>query len=112
MGTLSRHRRRDHRFVAMAHLPENQWETVTLTKKRPTNRSVQGGSAGAASATAAGYSVATQKKYGSGGNQKSGAVSGAGNLAKLENDSESLSHAKLGHSFKMAMQKARLAKKL
>ena len=49
--------------AAMAHLPDNQWETITLKKPTKTNsKALTAGSAGAARAVAAGYSIGTEKK--------------------------------------------------
>merc|ERR1712217_512493 len=57
-----------------------------------------------------GGQVETDKKIGAGGNQSS--HSACPNAAKLDEHSETFKHATVSHDFKMALQQARIAKKM
>merc|ERR1712157_173195 len=57
-----------------------------------------------------GGNVETDKKIGAGGNQSAHSV--VPNAAKLDENAETFRHETVSHDFKMALQQARLAKKM
>uniref|UniRef100_A0A7S0KTA1 HTH cro/C1-type domain-containing protein n=1 Tax=Micromonas pusilla TaxID=38833 RepID=A0A7S0KTA1_MICPS len=79
------------------------WNQVVLTKKRPTG-GMNGVPKSADAARRMGMQVQTVKKQGAGYN--------AQRMGKLENETEELSHAKVGGGVKKAIMQGRLAKKM
>merc|ERR1719401_741573 len=82
---------------------------VILTKTAPKGKAAKSSSAINA-ARRSGQDVQTDRKINAGGNQS--AHSQVPNAAKLDENNETFRHATVSHDFKMALQQARLAKKM
>merc|ERR1712117_869522 len=74
------------------------WSPVILTKTAPKGKAAKSAE------------VQTDKKISAGGNKS--AHSECPNAAKLDENLETFRHATVSHDFKMALQQARVAKKL
>lgn len=85
------------------------WEPVVIRKKAPQSGQSAKDPRALAAAIRSGAQVETVAKYGGGQNKNAG---GGSNMAKLENDTENLSHAKVSTELKKMIQQARLAKKM
>merc|ERR1712056_55449 len=59
-----------------------------------------------------GAQIDTDKKIGAGGNQSAHSKLNSQNAAKLDENTEAFRHETVSHDFKMALQQARLAKKM
>merc|ERR1712226_1527400 len=59
-----------------------------------------------------GAQVDTDKKIGAGGNQSAHSKLNSQNATKLDENTEAFRHETVSHDFKMALQQARLAKKI
>jgi len=86
------------------------WEPTVWTKHVPTGKASKSASQVNA-ARRSGAALETDKKIGSGGN-RSAASSQCQNAAKLDENTETFRHDTVSHDFKMALQQARLAKKM
>merc|ERR1712087_188859 len=85
------------------------WSPVILSKAIPKGKAAKSSSAVNA-ARRSGADVQTDKKVAAGGNKS--AHSQVPNAAKLDENGETFKHATVLHDFKMALQQARLAKKM
>merc|ERR1712118_149739 len=89
---------------------ENQWEYVTWTKAAPKGAASKSSAEGTA-ARRNGQAVDTEKKY-AGGKNVSASKQMVSSAAKLDEHGETFKHATVSHEFKLALQQARLAKKM
>merc|ERR1712039_51869 len=80
-----------------------------VTKTAPKGKAAKSSSA-VHGARRSGAEVQTDKKVSAGGNKS--AHSQVPNAAKLDENGETFRHATVSHDFKMALQQARLAKKM
>mmetsp|Transcript_3609 Transcript_3609/g.10398 ORF Transcript_3609/g.10398 Transcript_3609/m.10398 type:complete len:140 (+) Transcript_3609:214-633(+) len=83
------------------------WDQVVLRKKAPAGGS-QKSAAAVNAAKRAGGQVETVKKFNAGGNTSAAGL----NAAKLDRETEELSHEKVSSELKKQIQQARLAKKM
>eukprot|EP00746_Dinoflagellata_sp_MGD_P002312 gnl/MRDRNA2_/MRDRNA2_104486_c0_seq1.p1 gnl/MRDRNA2_/MRDRNA2_104486_c0~~gnl/MRDRNA2_/MRDRNA2_104486_c0_seq1.p1 ORF type:complete len:144 (-),score=39.95 gnl/MRDRNA2_/MRDRNA2_104486_c0_seq1:36-467(-) len=88
---------------------ENQWESVTWTKNAPKGKASKSAEAVNA-ARRSGQAVETERKMGS-ANSSVGKTM-VSTATKLDEHSETFRHAQVSHEFKLALQQARLAKKM
>jgi putative transcription factor len=88
---------------------EQQWESVTWTKTGPKGKDSKSASAVNA-ALRSGQAVETERKI-STGNSSSGKGM-TSTATKLDEHGENFKHVHVGHEFKLALQQARLAKKM
>mmetsp|Transcript_30631 Transcript_30631/g.46246 ORF Transcript_30631/g.46246 Transcript_30631/m.46246 type:complete len:150 (-) Transcript_30631:245-694(-) len=94
-------------------LPQ-QWEPVVWQKRAPQGKAAKSISEVNA-ARRQGAAVETSKKFAAGGNRNGSSASSqvdASSARKLEEQTEAFKHDTVSHDFKMALQQARLAKKL
>merc|ERR1711972_820047 len=87
----------------------SDWAPVILTKTAPKGKAAKSSSA-VNVARRSGAEVETTQKVNAGGNKS--AHSQVPNAAKLDENGETFRHATVSHDFKMALQQARLAKKM
>ena len=85
------------------------WDTVTWTKNGPTGSKVR--DKAEVNKAARSGNVETSKKFGAGGNASSHSKQPE-NAKKLDEHGETFKHDTVSHDFKMALQQARLAKKM
>lgn len=85
------------------------WNTVTFEKRGPTGAAARDKKAVAAASRTG--NVATTKKFSAGGNQSAHGKQPE-NASKLDEHGENFKHETVSHDFKMALQQARLAKKM
>jgi len=85
------------------------WEPTVWKKAGPTGKAARG-TAVVNAARRAGDEVDTAKKALAGGNRSAHAQ--VPNAKKLDENTEAFRHESVSHDFKMALQQARLAKKL
>jgi putative transcription factor len=85
------------------------WEPVVLRRTGPTGKAAKS-TAEVSKARRAGEPVETDKKMNAGVNKA--AHSQCPNAAKLDQHEEAFKHDTVSHDFKMALQQARLAKKI
>mmetsp|Transcript_40266 Transcript_40266/g.74495 ORF Transcript_40266/g.74495 Transcript_40266/m.74495 type:complete len:175 (-) Transcript_40266:84-608(-) len=91
-------------------MPTGQdWDAVNVGRASAGRKAVPKSAAGITAAKERGL-VATERKYGAGGNKS--AHSGAGVNAKKLEESEELKHAKVDKSLSKAIMQARMAKKM
>jgi putative transcription factor len=88
----------------------SDWEPVVWQKHGPTGKASKS-AAEVNAARRSGAGVETSNKIGAGGN-KSAAASQCQNAKKLDENTETFRHDTVSHDFKMALQQARLAKKM
>jgi len=88
---------------------DNQWEPVVWSKTGPKGKAAKSSSEVNA-ARRSGAEVDTSKKILAGGNKS--AHSQVSNAKKLDENQETFRHDTVSHDFKMALQQARLAKKM
>lgn len=89
---------------------DNQWERTVWVKSGPQGKAAKSSTA-VNQARRAGQAVETDKKINAGGN-KSAHSSGGMSAAKLDEHTETFKHETVSHDFKLALQQARLAKKM
>lgn len=87
---------------------DQDWTTVTFTKKPKTPKAVPTSASGLAQAKASGHVVAERKET---SNRSAGSAPTA-NLRKLEESSEDFSHRTVNRNLAQAISQARQAKKL
>lgn len=85
----------------------DDWDTVTVLRKRPANAAAGRTDQAISAARRAGAEVSTEKKYGGGGNRQHGA---AKDTAVLDRETEELKHATVSMDVGKAIAQARLAK--
>jgi putative transcription factor len=85
------------------------WNVVTFEKRGPTGAAAKDKKA--VNAAARTGNVDTEKKFNAGGNQSSHSKQPE-NAWKLDEHGETFRHGTVSHDFKMALQQARLAKKM
>jgi putative transcription factor len=85
------------------------WNTVTFEKRGPTG--AQAKTKQAVNSAMRSGNVETTKKFAAGGNQSSHSKQPE-NAAKLDEHGENFKHDTVSQDFKMALQQARLAKKM
>jgi len=85
------------------------WAPVVWTKKAPIGKAAKNHSAVNA-ARRSGQTVDTDKKFNASTNKSAHAV--VANAAKLDVNGDTFRHNTVSHDFKMALQQARLAKKI
>mmetsp|Transcript_49016 Transcript_49016/g.77471 ORF Transcript_49016/g.77471 Transcript_49016/m.77471 type:complete len:144 (-) Transcript_49016:105-536(-) len=85
------------------------WEPVVWTKSAPKGKASKS-SAAVNAARRSGAEVETEKKHMAGGNKS--AHSNCTNAKKLDENTETFRHETVSHDFKLALQQARLAKKM
>mmetsp|Transcript_112653 Transcript_112653/g.211282 ORF Transcript_112653/g.211282 Transcript_112653/m.211282 type:complete len:144 (-) Transcript_112653:125-556(-) len=85
------------------------WAPVVWTKKAPAGKASKTSSAVNA-ARRSGQAVETDKKVNAGGNKSAHSI--VANAKKLDENTETFRHEKVSQDFKMALQQARLAKKM
>lgn len=90
------------------HMGGQDWDTVVLSKKKPSSKQANSSQAVNA-ARKAGTAVDTSKKYGAGGNVQKGTHM---NTAKLDRETEELKHNKVSPTLAKTIMQARLAKKM
>ena len=86
------------------------WDTVTLTKKKPSKANQPHGDKAVAVAQRSGGAVETQKKYAAGSNKQSGGP--VVNAAKMMDPDEEVKLKTVSHDLKMQISQARQAKGL
>jgi len=87
----------------------NDWDTVTITKKRP-DKPVNARSEQAVNqARRQGMEIETKSKYGGGANKHGGAIM---NTMKLDNETDAMAHKTVSHDLGKIMMQARQAKGL
>mmetsp|Transcript_145096 Transcript_145096/g.263941 ORF Transcript_145096/g.263941 Transcript_145096/m.263941 type:complete len:144 (-) Transcript_145096:208-639(-) len=85
------------------------WAPVVWTKKAPTGKASKTSTAVNA-ARRSGQAVETDKKVNAGGNKSAHSI--VANAKKLDENAETFRHERVSQDFKMALQQARLAKKM
>jgi putative transcription factor len=88
---------------------EQQWEEVTWTKAAPKGSASKSASAVNA-ARRSGQAVDTERKISSANSSVGKGMTST--ATKLDENGENFRHAHVGHEFKLALQQARLAKKM
>jgi len=87
----------------------NDWEPVTITKKKPDKPVNLRSEQAVNTARRQGVAVETKTKYGGGANKHGGAIM---NTMKLDNETEVLAHKTVSHDLGKVMMQARQAKGL
>merc|ERR1712060_368010 len=90
-------------------LASQDWEPVVWSKAGPKGKASKS-SAEVNAARRSGAAVETEKKISAGGNKS--AHSQVPNAKKLDENAETFRHDTVSHDFKLALQQARLAKKM
>lgn len=89
-------------------MSDQDWTTVTFTKKPKNPKSVPSSASGLAQAKASGQVVAERKET----SNRSAHAAPTGNLRKLEESTEVFSHKTVNRSLAQAISQARQAKKM
>lgn len=89
-------------------MSDQDWTTVTLTKKPKTPKSVPTSATGLAQAKAAGHVVAERKET----SNRSAHAAPTANLRKLEESTEVFEHRTVNRNLAQAISQARQAKKM
>jgi len=87
----------------------NDWETVTITKKKPEKPVSMKSEKAVNQARRTGGEIETKTKYGAGANKHGGAIM---NTMKLDNETDVLVHKTVSHDLGKIMMQARQAKGL
>eukprot|EP00440_Ansanella_granifera_P014784 gb/GFBE01016073.1/.p1 GENE.gb/GFBE01016073.1/~~gb/GFBE01016073.1/.p1 ORF type:complete len:144 (+),score=45.47 gb/GFBE01016073.1/:1-432(+) len=90
-------------------LAAQQWEPVVWKRAAPTGQAAKG-TAAVNAARRQGTEVETSKKFSAASNRSSAAV--VPKAKKLDENSETFRHKTVSHDLKLALQQARLAKKM
>eukprot|EP00931_Biecheleriopsis_adriatica_P052949 TRINITY_DN3089_c0_g1_i1.p1 TRINITY_DN3089_c0_g1~~TRINITY_DN3089_c0_g1_i1.p1 ORF type:complete len:128 (-),score=39.36 TRINITY_DN3089_c0_g1_i1:432-815(-) len=88
---------------------EQQWEPVVFRKAAPSGQAARS-CAAVTAARRQGAEVETSKKFSAASNRSAHAV--VPNAKKLDENAETFRHQTVSHDFKLALQQARLAKKM
>jgi len=89
---------------------DNQWERTVWVKNAPQGKAAKSTTA-VNQARRSGQAVDTDKKIGAGGNKSAHSAAGM-SAVKLDEHTETFKHDTVSHDFKLALQQARLAKKM